>query len=66
MPAIELALELMVELAQERKTFCRYLHQHGSISEWIARSRMEIDASLERRCCSSDYLTPPDILRCRG
>ena len=39
----ELALELMVERAQERKTFGRYLHQHGSVSEWIARSRMEIE-----------------------
>jgi len=39
----ELALELMVERAQERKTFGRYLYQHGSVSEWIARSRMEIE-----------------------
>ncbi|RHW20408.1 acyl-CoA dehydrogenase family protein [Pseudomonas jilinensis] len=39
----ELALELMVDRAQERKTFGRYLHQHGSISEWVARSRMEIE-----------------------
>lgn len=39
----ELALELMVERAQERKTFGRYLYQHGSIAEWIARSRMEIE-----------------------
>ena len=39
----ELALELMVERAQERKTFGRYLHQHGSVSEWIARSRMDIE-----------------------
>ncbi|WP_205341080.1 acyl-CoA dehydrogenase family protein [Denitrificimonas caeni] len=39
----ELALELMVERSQERKTFGRYLHQHGSVSEWIARSRMEIE-----------------------
>lgn len=39
----ELALELMVERAQERKTFGRYLFQHGSVSEWIARSRMEIE-----------------------
>ncbi|UAW99330.1 acyl-CoA dehydrogenase family protein [Halopseudomonas nanhaiensis] len=39
----ELALELMVDRAQERRTFGRYLHQHGSISEWIARSRMEIE-----------------------
>src|SRR5690606_15184851 len=39
----ELALELMVDRAQERKTFGRYLHQHGSIGDWIARSRMEIE-----------------------
>ncbi|HEY0877182.1 MAG TPA: acyl-CoA dehydrogenase family protein [Zeimonas sp.] len=41
--AAELALELMTERAQERKTFGRYLHQHGTVSEWIARSRIEID-----------------------
>jgi len=39
----ELALDLMVERAQERKAFGKYLHQHGSVSENIARSRMEID-----------------------
>lgn len=39
----ELALELMVDRAQERKTFGRYLHQHGSIGDGIARSRMEIE-----------------------
>jgi len=39
----ELALELMCERASERKTFGRYLHQHANISDWIARSRMEID-----------------------
>jgi acyl-CoA dehydrogenase len=39
----ELALELMVERSQERKTFGKYLHQHGIVSEWIARSRIEID-----------------------
>ncbi len=41
--AAELALELMTERAQERKTFGRYLYQHGSVGEWIARSRIEID-----------------------
>lgn len=41
--AAELALELMIERAQERKTFGKYLHQHGIVSEWIARSRIEID-----------------------
>lgn len=39
----ELALDLMVERAQERKAFGKYLHQHGAVSDWIARSRMEID-----------------------
>ncbi len=39
----ELALDLMVERAQERKAFGKYLHQHGAVSEWIARSRMEIE-----------------------
>jgi acyl-CoA dehydrogenase len=41
--AAELALELMIERAQERKAFGKYLHMHGVISEWIARSRIEID-----------------------
>ncbi|MCC7058718.1 MAG: acyl-CoA dehydrogenase family protein, partial [Burkholderiaceae bacterium] len=41
--AAELALELMVERSQERKAFGRYLHQHGTVGEWIARSRIEID-----------------------
>ena len=39
----EVSLELMVERSLERKTFGKYLHEHGSISEWIARSRMEIE-----------------------
>lgn len=41
--AAEVALELMVERAQERKTFGKYLYQHGNVGEWIARSRIEID-----------------------
>jgi acyl-CoA dehydrogenase len=41
--AAELALELMVERSLERKTFGKHLHQHGSVGEWIARSRMEIE-----------------------
>jgi acyl-CoA dehydrogenase len=41
--AAELALELMLERSQERKTFGSYLHQHGTVAEWIARSRMEIE-----------------------
>ncbi len=39
----ELALEMMCERTMERKTFGRYLYDHGSIGEWIARSRIEID-----------------------
>jgi acyl-CoA dehydrogenase len=39
----ELCLELMVARSQERKSFGKYLHQHGAISEWIARSRIEIE-----------------------
>ena len=39
----EVCLELMVARSQERKTFGRYLYQHGSIGEWIARSRIEIE-----------------------
>jgi acyl-CoA dehydrogenase len=39
----ELALELMCERAADRKAFGRYLHQHGVVAEWIARSRIEIE-----------------------
>ena len=39
----EVCLELMVARAQERKTFGKYLYKHGSIAEWIARSRIEIE-----------------------
>ncbi len=38
-----LALELMCERSLDRKTFGKYLHEHGNVSEWIARSRMEIE-----------------------
>ena len=41
--AAELALELMTARAQERKTFGKYLHEHGTIADWIARSRIEIE-----------------------
>jgi acyl-CoA dehydrogenase len=41
--AAELALELMTARAQRRKTFGKYLYEHGTIAEWIARSRIEID-----------------------
>jgi acyl-CoA dehydrogenase len=39
----EVCLDLMLARSQERKTFGKYLHQHGSIGEWIARSRIEIE-----------------------
>jgi acyl-CoA dehydrogenase len=39
----EVCLDLMVARSQERKTFGKYLYQHGSVLEWIARSRMEIE-----------------------
>ena len=41
--AAELALELMVDRAQERKTFGQYLHQHGVVADWIAQSRLDIE-----------------------
>ena len=41
--AAELALELMVERALERRTFGQMLHEHGTIREWIALSRIEIE-----------------------
>jgi len=41
--AAELALELMIDRSLERKTFGKYLYMHGTVSEWIARSRIEID-----------------------
>jgi acyl-CoA dehydrogenase len=39
----ELALQLMVARAKERSTFGRALHEHGTIADWIARSRIEIE-----------------------
>ncbi len=41
--AAELALEMMVVRSQERRTFGRYLHEHGAVAEWIARSRIGIE-----------------------
>jgi acyl-CoA dehydrogenase len=41
--AAELALELMIERAQARTAFGKPLYRHGSVSEWIAKSRIEID-----------------------
>ena len=41
--AAEMALALMVERAQERKTFGKYLSEQGVTREWIAKSRLEIE-----------------------
>ncbi|SDN83694.1 acyl-CoA dehydrogenase [Lutimaribacter pacificus] len=41
----ELALELMCERAMERKTFGKMLADNANIQDWIAQSRMEIDAA---------------------
>jgi len=41
--AAELALEMMVERSLERKSFGKYLHEHGAVSDWIAKSRIEIE-----------------------
>ncbi len=43
--AAQLALELMIERSLERKTFGKHLHQHGSIAEWIAKSRIDIETA---------------------
>lgn len=39
----ELALELMCARAGERRAFGKYLHEHGSVAEAIALSRIEIE-----------------------
>lgn len=39
----ELALELMTQRALERKTFGKHLHEHGTVAQWIAQSRIEIE-----------------------
>ena len=39
----ELALDLMVMRSKERKTFGKYLYEHGAVAEWIALSRCEIE-----------------------
>lgn len=39
----EVSLELMCERAKERKAFGKYLHEHGSVADAIALSRIEID-----------------------
>ncbi|MGO4672107.1 acyl-CoA dehydrogenase family protein [Bosea sp. 2YAB26] len=39
----EVALELMVERAQQRKAFGRHLSDYANVQDWIAEGRMEID-----------------------
>lgn len=39
----EVAYRMMVERSLERKTFGKYVHEHGMMQEKIARSRMEIE-----------------------
>lgn len=41
----ELALELMCSRALERRTFGKALAENANIQDWIAQSRMEIDAA---------------------
>jgi len=41
--AAELALEMMVVRCRERKAFGKYLSEHGSVCEWIARARLDIE-----------------------
>uniref|UniRef100_UPI0010F8A4C4 acyl-CoA dehydrogenase family protein n=1 Tax=Burkholderia sp. 4NA327C10 TaxID=2502226 RepID=UPI0010F8A4C4 len=41
--AAELALELMIDRAQSRVAFGKPLNKHGTVGEWIARSRIEIE-----------------------
>ena len=41
--ATEVAIKLMVDRAKERKTFGKYLHQHGVIAEWIAKARINVE-----------------------
>ena len=41
--AAEVALALMTERAQERKAFGKPIAQHGTIRDWIAQSRIEIE-----------------------
>ncbi len=41
--AAERALELMIQRSLERRTFGQMLHEHGTIREWIALSRIELE-----------------------
>src|SRR5205085_7271903 len=36
----EVAVELMMKRAMERKAFGKFLHEHGTVAEWIALSRI--------------------------
>jgi acyl-CoA dehydrogenase len=49
----ELALELLCARARERQAFGKRLHEHGTVAEWIALSRMQIDQArlLVLRAC---------------
>jgi len=39
----EVALDLMMQRAQDRRAFGRALAEHGTVMEWIANSRLEIE-----------------------
>ena len=41
--AAELAVELMIKRSKQRQTFGKNLHEHGAVTDWIARSRIEIE-----------------------
>lgn len=41
--AAEVALQLMIDRAQDRHTFGKYLSEQGVTREWIANSRLEIE-----------------------
>ena len=41
--AAELAVELMIARSKQRKAFGKNLYEHGVVTEWIARSRIEIE-----------------------
>ena len=41
--AAELAVELMITRSKQRQTFGKNLHQHGTVTDWIAHSRIEIE-----------------------
>ena len=41
--ATEVAIKLMVDRAKERKSFGKYLHQHGVVAEWIAKARVNVE-----------------------